>query len=140
MTDRFRFDALLGAAYPIAASVPALAVLLWISWAPQVCEGFRVRLPEVSDADFLFDGRFVGWIRVSPDGSALDGKPVSPDLLARRLRAKRRVHPDFRLLISADRREPYANVRSVLRAAQDAGISAVTLEVEAPRLKHLRLR
>ena len=62
-----------------------------------------------------------------------DPGPLSMPALASLLRAIRHGHPRREIVIRADRRLPYSEVKKILESIQEAGFPAVGLVAEKPR-------
>jgi biopolymer transport protein ExbD/biopolymer transport protein TolR len=127
-------ERLLTQGYPIAALLAFLTVVLVLWVCTPFCNAGAPWLPRVSRADFLVGPRLVRRVTLFPDRTYLEAEPLEGDALAARLTALRTIRPDLRLLVSADREVPFGRIRSVVRAARDAGLREITLEVDSDRL------
>lgn len=127
------------ATFPVVAIGSFLAVVLVLWVVTPICTVGSIRLPAVTEADFLIGRRAVCRVRLYSNGSiTFQGRPVAVAGLPHLFNASRAVHEDLRVLVSADRAVPYSSIRPVLAAAQRAGLRSVTLEVESPRLVRAR--
>ncbi|MFO0903925.1 MAG: biopolymer transporter ExbD [Pirellulales bacterium] len=89
-----------------------------------------VKVPQVSDigATSATPAKFT--VHVLRDGAILlDKDPVSPELLAERLRAARRTSRDVSVVVRGDGEGAFQHVAGVLAACRKAGVSDLGISV-----------
>jgi biopolymer transport protein ExbD len=104
-------------------------LIIFMVVTPLLQKGVDVALPETANPARMPEGRKQLDLAIKQDGSVFLGQNWVPrEQLLAELREVYAQSPDKDVVIKADRRLPYREVREVLRVVQQAGFAGAGLE------------
>jgi biopolymer transport protein ExbD len=106
-------------------------LIIFMVVTPLLQEGVDVQLPETQNPARMPEGENQLDLAIRADGSVFVGqKWMTPDNLPRALADIHTATPGKQIVIKADRRLKYKQVREVMRLVNEAGFSGVGLETK----------
>lgn len=103
-------------------------LIIFMVVTPMLVRGVPVQLPEVTHPEKMAEGSRQVDIAIQQDETVSIGRNrVADDQILARLRDIHDAHPDKTVVVKGDRRVRYAEVRKVMKLANQAGFSGVGL-------------